>query len=250
MTRELSPAGELERRFSFHKRAVARRAAGDDSRKIEGLAAVYYDGTEATEYKLWSDYIERIMPGAFDQALARPDDVRGLFNHNVNHLLARNASGTMELSSVDEGLLYRMDVAKTGPGNDVLELLDRGDVNGSSFAFIADERAWREERRGDLDVLIVEILSVQLFDVGPVVYPAYTATTAGKASRDLCTPETLERLEQFRCRCPKKARKPVGLAEARERAAAAWSECSPTAEARRQVQTLEGDLLTREAPRG
>ena len=56
------------------------------------------------------------------------------------------------------------------------EHIRRGDVSGSSFAFrISDER-WSKEGGDE----IREIAGVDpLFDVGPVTFPAYDATSTG-----------------------------------------------------------------------
>jgi HK97 family phage prohead protease len=60
--------------------------------------AVFFDPDDSgTEYEMYDDVFERIMPGAFDKAL-REDDVRGTFNHDSSCLLGRTASGTMRLS--------------------------------------------------------------------------------------------------------------------------------------------------------
>ena len=164
-----------ERRALAMKNAEVRIADDGDERKIVGYASVFYDGTPDTEYQLWDDYVERIMPGSFDRALAEKDDVRGLFNHDPDHLLGRTSSGTMTLSVDKRGLAYEIQPGETTMARDVVEHIKRGDVDGSSFAF----RVTDEDIRKENDVYIREISGVQLFDVGPVTYPAYTATTSG-----------------------------------------------------------------------
>ena len=148
----------------------------NDHAVIEGLASVFYDGTEKTEYQLWSDTVERIMPTAFDRALKEKDDVRGLFNHDPSEILGRTKAGTMKLSKSKEGLTYRIDAPQSaGP---LVEAIKRGDVSGSSFSFIIDELTWREEKVAKgVTRFVREINSVQLFDVGPVTFPAYDQTT-------------------------------------------------------------------------
>lgn len=168
----------MERRFTAIEGAPVRAEGEGEERKIAGLAAVYYDGTEATEYELWDGARERIMPGAFDRAIAE-DDVRGLFNHNPDYLLARTPK-TLTLTSIDAGLQYAMQPADTQMARDVMVNLDAGNLTGSSFAFEITDEAWRKED----DVEIREILGTRLYDVGPVTYPAYEATTAGLRSED------------------------------------------------------------------
>lgn len=178
-----------ERRFN--SAAPVELRVDGDSKKIVGTAAVYYDGTERTEYLLWDTkrerVVERIMPGAFGKALERKDDTRGLFNHNPNQILGRTTAGTMQLSTTGIGLGYEIDPGDTSVARDVMEHLRRGDVTGSSFAFIADEERWTDTKDADGKWHSVrEILSVTLFDVGPVTYPAYEATSSGvREARDM-----------------------------------------------------------------
>ena len=150
------------------------RADDADARVITGYAALTYDGTPATEYELWKGTVERIATGAFDRAAAE-DDVRGLFNHDSDHLLGRTTAGTMRLSIDAKGLRYEIDAPDTQAGRDVVTSIDRGDLSGSSFSFHVTDERWTEE--DDLEVRT--ILDVELFDVGPVTFPAYTNTTAG-----------------------------------------------------------------------
>ena len=162
----------MERRILPTTGIEVREAEGQPTR-IVGYGAVFYrDGQAGTEFELWDDVSERILPGAFDRAI-KEDDVRGMYNHE--QLLARTKSGTMRLSSDDRGLRYEIDVPDTQLGRDLVEHIRRGDVNGSSFAFsITDEEFRKEDGK-----TVREIRGVRLFDTGPVDFPAYEATTAG-----------------------------------------------------------------------
>lgn len=154
------------------------RIEGDgEDRKIVGYAAVYYRADDpGTEYTLWGDNVERIMPGAFDRAISE-DDTVGLFNHDSNMVLGRRTAGTMRLTVDDRGLRYEIDPPDTQTGRDVVASLERGDVNGSSFGFKIDHEEWVSEGDGVSNVRLIR--GVKLFDVGPVTFPAYTSTAAG-----------------------------------------------------------------------
>ncbi len=129
---------EIERRdFAFeddNELVVESRADGRAA--IVGYAAVYN--------RLSLDlggFKEEILPGAFDKILGRQrgkGDVVALFNHDSNIVLGRTSSGTLELSSDEKGLRYVV----TPPVSraDVLELIQRRDVRGSSFAFTVDPK--------------------------------------------------------------------------------------------------------------
>lgn len=159
---------------------------------IVGYAAVFYkEGDTGTEFRLATDMVERIMPGAFDAAL-REDDVRALFNHERSNLLGRrkpgDSSATLRLSVDDVGLLYEIDPPDTQVARDLLVSLERGDVDGSSFQF--DVYTSWGAKRGDVTwreingLSVREIRSLELLDVGPVVFPAYAGTSSGVRSND------------------------------------------------------------------
>lgn len=167
----------IERRNTPVPATLEERGEGEQP-QIVGRAAVFYDGTEATEFELWEGMRERIMPKSFDRALKESDDVRGLFNHNPDMILGRTAAKTLMLNKTKQGLDYRIIPGQTTVASDTIESLRRGDVTGSSFAFRVTDQTWKTIDGID----IREIRGVELFDVGPVTYPAYEATTAGLRS--------------------------------------------------------------------
>jgi HK97 family phage prohead protease len=172
---------ELQRRHATPaagRPTVETRADGKPM--IVGYAARYFDPADpGTEFALWDDVTERILPGAFDKAV-REDDVRALFNHSPDMVLGRSTAGTLRLSVDARGLRYEIDPPDTSTARDLLESLKRGDVSGSSFAFNIRGENVRKEAKPDGGFRYVrELTDVQLFDVGPVTYPAYPATDAG-----------------------------------------------------------------------
>ena len=173
----------MERRFQTGPAPVRVEKRADGSNMIVGYAAVYHrQGEAGTEYRLWEDVVERIKPGAFDRAI-KEDDVRALFNHEPALILGRMKAGTLRLSVDSVGLRYEIDPPDTQAGRDTVESIKRGDVSGSSFAFVPRKRATREETDADgRSVYIVELEEVELYDVGPVTYPAYAATETGVRS--------------------------------------------------------------------
>jgi uncharacterized protein len=56
-------------------------------------------------------------------------------------VLARTRSGTLRLAEDSKGLAFDLDVPNTSFGRDVLELAERGDIGGASFAFTVATRA-------------------------------------------------------------------------------------------------------------
>lgn len=163
---------------------VKREKRDGESGLLRGLSAVFYrEDDPGTEYWLWYDTVERILPGAFDRAISEAHDARALFNHDSSNLLGRVSSGTCRLSVTAEGLAYEIDENPSDPDHQrVVGKIDRGELTGSSFAFIAREVSWSEVKQDDGDWLYIRnIHDLDLFDVGPVTWPAYEATTAGRS---------------------------------------------------------------------
>ena len=167
-------SGELELRM-LPGRDVKVESREDGKPKIVGYAAVFYDGTPATEAEIW-DFRERVMPSAFDRTLNSDADVLALWNHNLGKLLGRRANNTLHLSADDHGLRYEIDAPATTHARDLIEHIRRGDVRGSSFSFRVRAERWIEDDDGSL---FRELLDVELYDVGPVTLPAYPATSTG-----------------------------------------------------------------------
>lgn len=178
----------MERRFLSIDEcpvAVEKRDDGQEP-KIVGRAAVFYDGDESTEYKLFDAVVdergntvipalhERISERAFNKALKEKQDVRALFNHDPNLVLGRTASGTLRLKKSLRGLDYEVEPGKTTVASDVREHISRGDVTGSSFGFVVLEQKFSHDKERNVDIR--EIRSVDLLDVSPVTYPAYKST--------------------------------------------------------------------------
>ena len=175
-----------ERRFSaalINARArVEIRGDGDEPQHIFGYAAVYYrEGDPGSEYWIWDDLVERILPGAFDRAISEKHDARGLFNHDPDNLLGRVSAGTLELASDSVGLSYNIPIDLDDPDHQrVVAKIRRGDLTGSSFAFSNPMQNWIDTKNADGDVITVrEITDLDLHDVSPCTNPAYESTAAG-----------------------------------------------------------------------
>lgn len=157
-----------------YRGGIELRAEDGSSQKISGYGSVFYRGDDPeTEYELWPGVRERIMPGAFDRAV-KEDSVAALFNHDPNQILGRTDSGTLKLTIDDTGLRYVINPPDNEGGKRVVDAIRRGDVFGSSFGFRITDEDWSRENKTD----IRNIRGVELYDVGPVVYPAYGATTS------------------------------------------------------------------------
>lgn len=146
---------------------------------IAGYAIVFN-----SESRNLGGFIETISPDAVRDADV--SDVVALFNHDQNLILGRTPS-TLTLEVDERGVKYTIDPPDTTAGNDLKVSIKRGDVRGSSFGFTVKEggdkwdkpkmkgEPWRRTITG----------FAKIWDVSPVVTPAYIQTDTSVAKRTL-----------------------------------------------------------------
>jgi HK97 family phage prohead protease len=164
---------DAERRFTSVP--VEIRAGANDKKTIGGYAAKF----DRMSQNL-GGFVERIAPGFFNKS--RGDGWPGVlarYNHDDNMVLGTIGGGTLRLSVDEVGLLYDVDPPQARA--DVFELVQRGDVRQSSFAFVAYEDDWTTSDQG---FPMRTLISGRLYDVAPVNTPAYEDTSVGTRSID------------------------------------------------------------------
>lgn len=162
---------EIERR-AF----TAELRADGDTPKLVGYAALFNVLSE-----LMFGFREIIRPGAFTRTLSEGADVRALWSHDPSFVLGRTTAGTLRLEEDERGLRFEIDPPNTQWARDLLESIRRGDVTQTSFAFRTVADKWSSHDGEPLR----ELLDVDLYDVSPVAYPAYKATTVAVRAKDM-----------------------------------------------------------------
>ena len=178
---------QLERESRFLSAQIEVRAAEgkEPPDKVFGYAAKFNVLSENLGSDLYQ-FREKIEPGAFDDVLN--DDVRALFNHSNDHILARskNGEGTLSLGVDEVGLWYEFEAPDTQAGRDLMTSIKRGDVDQSSFSFTVDEAGqdWEESQEGDGPMIATRTIKRvrRLYDVSPVTFPAYPDATVAVRS--------------------------------------------------------------------
>jgi HK97 family phage prohead protease len=160
----MTTPAHLERRYVA--RTEARVAAR--GRTLVGYAALFN-----VESRDLGGFVEVIRPGAFRASLADPEtDVRAFFDHDTGRVLGRQKSGTLRVAEDERGLRFEIDAPDTTDGRDAVELIGRGDLDGTSFAFRMIEDEWTRTGR----IHRRELVAVDVFDVSVVTFPAYPET--------------------------------------------------------------------------
>ena len=142
--------------------------AEDSSPKIVGYPVVF----DSLSNDL-GGFVEKVQRGAFAESLANGDEVHALFNHDDDKVLGRLGSGTLKLWEDIHGLRMELDPPNTTLGNDVVELLRRGDLVSMSFGFFDVTDSWAMVDGKDVRT----INTARLFDVSIVTSPAYSASS-------------------------------------------------------------------------
>ena len=167
---------------------------GQKSREVVGRAIAF--GVRSVNLTPWSStrvVYEVLEPGCLSQELLNRSDVVYNLNHNndVPNVLGRfrnTEKDTLKLELRADGLYTACDMPDTNNANDALVLIERGDINGQSFAFEDD---WEDTENGvsyertneTIDGKEVWLRHVKkitgLYDVAIVTHPAYEQTSVG-----------------------------------------------------------------------
>lgn len=164
---------DLERRYTP---GIVEVRAAKDRRSIGGYAAKF-----GKESRNLGGFVEVIEPPAFNRSRGNDwPEVMARYNHDDNMLLGTTAAGTLRLSIDEVGLVYEVDPPEARA--DVFELVQRGDVSKSSFAFRVIGEGGDEWGLTEQGFPKRSLHSVDLVDVAPVNSPAYLDTSTALRS--------------------------------------------------------------------
>jgi uncharacterized protein len=150
---------------------------GPSGRWIGGYASVFMPRLSRN----LGGFVEQVSPTAFDDmrmAGWRCRDGQGVvcrYNHDSNMVLGTSEARTLELCTDTTGLDYS--VLPPPSRTDITELVERGDIRYSSFAFrvLPGGDEWDVN---DNNFPRRTLHSVELIDVAPVLNPGYPDATA------------------------------------------------------------------------
>ena len=160
------------------------------SRTVSGYGSVFNSQSEDL------GFIETIDPNAITEETIKRSDVFATLNHDMDKILARckYGSGSLELKCDDKGLYYRFDAPNTDLGDELLEYLNRGEIDSSSFAFTVKRDEWKNGDDGKHYRRILEI--DQLFDISPVFCSAYPEAICQKRNKPSDYVDKINKLEK------------------------------------------------------
>ena len=162
----------MNKRTSFVTTEFEVREEGSQ-KLIEGYFIVFNQPTE-----LWRGFYEQISP----EAVQDMGDVRALYNHNHDLVLGSTLNGTLRLAKDDYGVKGVIEVnEKDTDALNAYERIKRGDIKGCSFGFELVKESYDQMDDGTTRATVKEL---NLFEVSPCVFPAYSQTAIGVRRQD------------------------------------------------------------------
>lgn len=146
-----------------------------ETREIDGVPVIEgYFAVFGEEYELFPGATESIERGAFSDCINQ--DVRALYNHDTNIVLARCSAGTMSIKEDDRGLWghIELDPEDTDAMN-VYRRVKRRSIQGNSFGFSIEEEVRSEREDGSVHWTITKVNP--LYEISPCTFPAYEGTS-------------------------------------------------------------------------
>jgi len=147
-----------------------------------GYAALFNSSTDIGCY--WR---ETILPGAFSKSLGERD-VLAVHSHDRGRVIGRLKAGTLELKEDSKGLYFSNVLPDTTDGRDLKVQIERGDICGMSFGFIATKQEWDET----VDPPHRSIIEAELYEITYTAAPAYPDTEVGLRSLEHAKAEKRE----------------------------------------------------------
>lgn len=150
-----------------------------EGRTVEGFAAVFDQESRLNfDAKTKQFFIEVIERGAITDELLQACDIKALLEHDKGRMLARSryGAGSLSLMVNDFGLGYKFDAPNTPEGDYAVEMIARGDLFGSSFAYSTNDKKNVTYKKVDGVLYRIVHKIDRISDISIVSDPAYFGT--------------------------------------------------------------------------
>lgn len=167
--------------------AAELRSSESGSDVMTGHFAVFNTWTEINS-RHEGQFMERIAPTAFNDTIAkRAKQIRVLYDHGADPQIGNKPLGVIsDLRADPKGVFYNVDLFDASYVNDLKPALRAGQL-GASFRMKVLGDQWNNPTRSSADNpnLLPErtITQIELYEFGPVTFPAYADATARLRSR-------------------------------------------------------------------
>jgi HK97 family phage prohead protease len=172
------------------------RDASDDGLTFEGYGAVFDSPTRIDSWE--GTFDEVLARGAFRKSI-RENIPKFQFDHGRSVFGSLPCGVISDIREDDNGLFVTARMGASWFWEPLREAVGSGAVDGMSFRFSVVREEWRDAEgkivkpedlnealwSGSRGVLMRTLKEVKVAEVGPVVWPAYTDTTASLRSRSI-----------------------------------------------------------------
>ena len=168
---------------------------GTRGRVLTGRFAVWNEWTRIDS--MWEGtFLERVSPGAFDLTLVeRAKHIKALYDHGADPQLGNKPLGPWRSWRSESGQHFEVDLLRTSYNDDFIIPAAAAGQLGASFRFRVVREQWVEPRQATAwnpDRLPERTIEqAELYEFGPVSFPAYLSSQTGMRSR---TDDWVERL--------------------------------------------------------
>lgn len=163
-----------ERHTRSYTFTVARAEELDDGLNLEGYASVFNQPADIRDHL--GVYQETVAPGAFKKTLQERAPVLQ-FDHGTHPMIGSIPLGSIrKIEEDNHGLYVRARLSDNWLVQPVRDAIHDGAINGMSFQFEVTRDEWNTDQTART------VREVKLYELGPVVFPAYPQTTVGVRS--------------------------------------------------------------------
>ena len=161
----------------------------EEDKKITGYAAVYNSLSQDL-----GGFKEIIDEGAFARSINDPEnDIRALVDHDSSKIIGRQSAETLEVREELKGVYVSVDPPDTTSGQDLVESIKRGDIDGMSVGFQVVGEYYDDDG-------IRHITDANLIEDSAVTFPAYVDTEVSYRKLDIVKEEPKDELVSNRLR--------------------------------------------------
>lgn len=144
---------------------------------LSGYAVVY--GVESRDMGGWKEIIAR---GAMTESLRKGLDVRFLYQHKSDQIMAREGGNTLTLTEDDNGVKFEAKLIDTQLNRDAYLNVSQGNLDAMSFGMPYGSVTAKWERDIVKKMDIRTVTKADIVEISLVTWPAYEDTSV--AARD------------------------------------------------------------------
>lgn len=166
---------------TFTRKYEFRQSTTGDGFTLEGYAAVFDQPTRIANWE--GDFTEVIRRGAFARAVRQNPRPVIQFDHGEHPVVGSIPIAQLNaMREDDQGLWVSARIYDNWMTLPLRQAIEGGSIDGMSFRFRINGK---EGQRWSADMDTRELLDLDVPELGPVVFPAYTGTSVGVRAQNL-----------------------------------------------------------------